>query len=145
MRVATSEGRGSGRFVTLALLDALDAGAVLTTVRFQPYAPLPSAWSVDFVFGQEGGDEREIIRIGLDATGNVVAAELLRGHSSAPARAYRQAKELAAALRSGQSLQGVKLEFSASADEPRAVRLRLGNRDSFLVELGDLAGSPLGS
>jgi hypothetical protein len=69
LRIATAGGPGAGRFLAVALLDALDAGAALTTVCVQP-PTREGGWSVEFAFvadtDGDGFDDGEEVAAGSD-------------------------------------------------------------------------------
>jgi len=135
LSIAVAEGSGSGRFLTLALLDALGSDATLSGIRCQPLARGAATSSIDFAFFHEFSAQGEVIRAGLDPAGQVVSAELLRS-AQEHARRYRRAADLAAALRDGHALQAIHLASPPSGD-PTSLRLRLETGRSFVIDLGE--------
>jgi hypothetical protein len=140
--IATADGPGSGRFLTLALLDALDGGSDLAAIRFDLVAPVRGAWTVGigFAFHHEFSSGAEVIRAGVDPAGHVVAAELLRSARQPAARFGRQLA-LAAALHDGYAVESIHVE-SGRAGEPRSVTIIMENLDSFIIDLSDFERMP---
>jgi hypothetical protein len=143
LRIAISEGAGSGRFLAVALLDALDGGGDLSRLRLQPPSDARGKWSVDFVFEHAQPAYREVIRAGLDVADRVVFAELLRSSPDVALDAIAERHEprfpgaaaLARALRAGSMIEFVKVDASEDPGAPRAIRLQLRRGQHFLLDL----------
>ena len=89
IHVANVCGPGVGRFLATTLADALEGGAALVAVERSACKPRRGEQAVDFVFASQDphdcSDEREVIRVGLDATGQVVCTEIVRWSPGATA------------------------------------------------------------
>lgn len=141
-RVGRADGPGSGRFLSLALVDALEDGSDLAAVRFHLVPPAVGQWSfgVAFAFQHEFSSEGEVVLAGVDAAGHVVAAELLRSGRE-PARRYRRQLALANALRGGHAVESIQLQTGGSG-EPRSVTLVMENPEWFVLDLSDFDRIP---
>jgi hypothetical protein len=139
LRIAISEGLGSGRFLAVSMLDALDSGGDLQRLCVSQPVRARGHWTVDFVFQHWQPAYREVIRAGLDVADRVISAELLRstldGGGQPEERRYVGQTALARALRTGDMVEFVKLEASEDPGAPRAVRLQLRRGEPYLLEL----------
>lgn len=103
-RVARADGPGAGRFLAVALADALESGSLLASVHASEEPPGVGESGIDFVFNAAPGALAEVIRAGMDRDGHVVCAELLRIARPRPARepaSEANPGALLAALRAG--------------------------------------------
>jgi hypothetical protein len=102
--VARADGPGAGRFLAVALADALESGSQLACILASADPPGVGESAIDFVFSPGPGDLAEVIRAGMNRDGQVVCAELIRV-SWAPATRRpdpgSSPTELLAALRAG--------------------------------------------
>jgi len=131
--LATADGPGAGRFLAAALLDALNAGAVLLAVGDAPRVPAVARFGIDFVFATDDSHIDEVIRAGVDEHARVVWAELLRCPRRARDDSSRDTGPLAAALAEGETIAEIRwrpgqdsqrnLELVVSGDRPRTLSL----------------------
>lgn len=115
IRVAVAHGRGAGRFLAMALIDALQSGMPLVAVHSRAMPGTARRSGLDFVFHQEGAEREEVIRAGLASDGRVVSAEIVRRHARVHGAPYRAMDDLLAAIRSGQAIS--EIHWQASHDE----------------------------
>jgi len=135
LRIATAAGTGSGRFLAVSILDALDAGGRLASVRFFPPVRPNGPSSVDIVFEHSGAAHREVIRAGLDAAERVVSAEILHSFGDRDDRRYPGAAALQRALRAGAMVDFVKVDSGSDPGAPRALTLELRQGERFHLDL----------
>lgn len=118
IRVAVAHGRGAGRFLAMALVDALQSGMPLVAVHSSAMPGPARRSGLDFVFHQEGAEREEVIRAGLASDGRVVSAEIVRRHVRVHGAPCGAVVELLAAIRSGQAIS--EIHWQASHDEGTA-------------------------
>ena len=145
IRVAVAHGPGAGRFLAMALVDALQSGVPLVAVsasRTSGPAHRVGVTGVDFVFHQEDAEREEVIRAGLRQDGRVVSAEILRRVVRMRYAPYQAADELLAAVRSGQAVAELHWQYPPDT-EPRgilSITMRADHR--FQIACGPLRNGP---
>lgn len=116
--VARADGRGAGKFLASSLFDALQAGVVSVSIRRSARPPVLADLGVEFIVCSESEDSCEVIRVGVDTSGAVVSAEILRRPK--PSRSLRVVvcAELLRELRDAESVAGISWHKATSAAGP---------------------------
>ena len=96
LQLAHSSGAGCEQFLARSLSDALSGGARL--VSASGAAAGSAGGSAEFVLSRNGGANREVVRASLDRAGRPTSVIVYLVGEPAPARGYRSAAGLAAAL-----------------------------------------------
>lgn len=116
LRVATARGPGAGRFLALSLAEALASGTALVEVVDSPRPPPGARRGIDFVVAH--AETEEVIRAGLDDSGRVVSAELLRRPRRDGSRGRAIGPELMAVLRGADLIAAVRWDENPTGEEP---------------------------
>lgn len=116
--VARADGRGAGKFLASSLFDALQAGEGAVTIRRAARAPALADLGVEFIVCAESEETCEVIRAGVDASGTVVSAELLRRPKPSHGVRAVVVAELILALRDAESVAGIDWRPGSSARGP---------------------------
>lgn len=128
IRVARAQGPGVGRFLAASLVDALTGGGALVAMVALGDRLTARERSVEFVFAGPAVDTDEIIRVGIDRHGQVIATELLRRPRRQWARAPLPSVDaLLQALRAGQSVS--RLDWTEGS--PPAIVLTMASQMDF--------------
>lgn len=128
IRVARAQGPGVGRFLAASLVDALTGGGALVAIVALGDPRTARERVVEFVFAGPPADTDEIIRVGIDRDGQVLATELLRRPRRQWARAPLPSVEaMLQALGAGQSV--ARLDWTEGA--PPAIVLTMASQMDF--------------
>lgn len=145
LRVAVAHGPGAGRFLAMALVDALQSGVPLVAVsasRSSGPAHRVGVTGVDFVFYQGDGEREEVIRAGLAQDGRVVSAEILRRRPRMQYAPYQAADELLAAVRSGQAVAELHWQYPPETEPHGILSITMRSDHRFQIACGPhLSGS----
>lgn len=116
--VARADGRGAGRFLASSLLDALQAGTGAVSIRRTDRAPALADLGVEFIVCPESEETCEVIRAGVDASGTVVSAELLRRPKPSHGVRAVVVADLLSALSDAESVAGISFRPGSTARGP---------------------------
>ena len=132
LSVARADGPGAGRFLALALSDALAGGQGQFFLR-APTSTGPRY--LDFLFPVNGGNQREVIRVEVDRAGQVVSAELLRETGDSTAALFAAPPDLLDALHSGSAVAEIVWDPADSSAGVRSVTVIMRSDRSFHVSI----------
>ncbi len=133
LRVAIASGPGTGRFLAAALTDAL-GGAGLAAIIVPARPPAGSRWGIEFVFHGET-DSEEVICVGLDASGTVVTAEILRRPSRPVLGSSPSPAALTEALAGGDAVSSIQWSEAPDGSCMPILHITMRSDQSFIVDL----------
>lgn len=112
-----------GEFLAEALIDTLQSGQNLVTIRDSMGMPPQGIKGVDFVFRKRGSASEDVIRVGLDNDGKVVSAQLIRNVRQAPEETGTLAPDLLEAIRTGASISALHWVDAPGSRSQRALSI----------------------